>query len=146
MLIIWFWACYRTKLPDVGRNCTGILGKWTQFWEESSLFFLSPQMHPIYELLRYTTLGPLEVKRKNLHRAWDQYLMEFNACRCGPCLNNGEPILDGTSCRCQCPPGYQGLACEQTKLTSKEWFGGLFLAWLRVLHCENLGIPASRLF
>ncbi|XP_032272583.1 complement component C8 alpha chain [Phoca vitulina] len=71
------------------------------------------EMQPIHEVLRHTTLGPLETKRQNLHRALDQYLMEFNACRCGPCFNNGEPILEGTSCKCQCPLGRKGLACEQ---------------------------------
>ncbi|XP_073752777.1 complement component C8 alpha chain isoform X2 [Callorhinus ursinus] len=71
------------------------------------------EMQPIHEVLRHTTLGPLETKRRNLHRALDQYLSEFNACRCGPCFNNGEPILEGTSCRCQCPLGRKGLACEQ---------------------------------
>lgn len=83
------------------------------------MLFLCPQMKPIYEILRHTNLGPLEVKRQNLRRALDQYLMEFNACRCGPCFNNGEPILVGTSCRCQCPVGYQGLACEQMKSEGK---------------------------
>lgn len=94
------------------------------------------EMQPIYELLRHTTLGPLEVKRKNLHRAWDQYLMEFNACRCGPCLNNGEPILDGTSCRCQCPQGYQGLACEQTELTRAK-ADGHWSCWSSWSACRS---------
>ncbi|XP_052574254.1 complement component C8 alpha chain isoform X2 [Peromyscus californicus insignis] len=71
------------------------------------------EMQPIHQLLRHTNLGPLETKRQNLHRALDQYLMEFNACHCGPCFNNGEPILQGTSCKCQCSAGRQGLACEQ---------------------------------
>ncbi|KAF4021749.1 hypothetical protein G4228_013437 [Cervus hanglu yarkandensis] len=73
------------------------------------------EMRPIHEILRHTNLGSLETKRQNLRRALDQYLMEFNACRCGPCFNNGEPILEGTSCKCQCPVGRQGLACEQVQ-------------------------------
>lgn len=79
------------------------------------------EMQPIYQLLRHTNLGPLETKRQNLRRALDQYLMEFNACRCGPCFNNGEPILEGTSCRCQCSKGRQGPACEHMVL---EVMGG----------------------
>ncbi|XP_036877869.1 complement component C8 alpha chain isoform X1 [Manis javanica] len=71
------------------------------------------EIQPIHEILRHTNLGPMEAKRQNLHRALDQYLMEFHACRCGPCFNNGEPILEGTSCRCLCPLGRQGVACEQ---------------------------------
>ncbi|XP_045060068.2 complement component C8 alpha chain isoform X2 [Desmodus rotundus] len=71
------------------------------------------EMKPVHELLRHTTLGALEAKRRNLQRALDQYLMEFNPCRCGPCFNNGVPILEGTSCKCQCPLGRKGSACEQ---------------------------------
>ncbi|KAK2107299.1 Complement component C8 alpha chain [Saguinus oedipus] len=74
------------------------------------------EVQPIHELLRHTSLGPLEVKRQNLRRALDQYLMEFNSCRCGPCFNNGVPILKGTSCKCQCHVGHQGPACEQTQI------------------------------
>uniref|UniRef100_A0A286Y4C5 Complement C8 alpha chain n=2 Tax=Cavia porcellus TaxID=10141 RepID=A0A286Y4C5_CAVPO len=70
------------------------------------------EVQPIYEVLKHADLGPLEVKRQNLRRAWDQYLMEFNACRCGPCFNNGVAILEGTSCRCQCGQGRHGPACE----------------------------------
>ncbi|XP_036208222.1 complement component C8 alpha chain [Myotis myotis] len=71
------------------------------------------ETQPIHELLRHVNLGTLEAKRQNLKQALDQYLMEFNACRCGPCFNNGVPILEGTSCKCQCPMGRKGLACEQ---------------------------------
>ncbi|XP_037683034.1 complement component C8 alpha chain [Choloepus didactylus] len=71
------------------------------------------EVQPIHELLRHTNMGPLEAKRQNLRKALDQYLLEFNACRCGPCFNKGEPILEGTSCRCQCPLGRQGPACEK---------------------------------
>ncbi|XP_069336159.1 complement component C8 alpha chain isoform X1 [Eulemur rufifrons] len=74
------------------------------------------EMQPIHEVLRHTNLGPLEAKRQNLRRALDQYLMEFNACRCGPCFNNGKPILEGTSCRCQCRQGHLGPACERTEI------------------------------
>lgn len=80
-------------------------------------------MQPIHEVLRHTNLGPLEAKRQNLRRALDQYLMEFNSCRCGPCFNNGEPVLKGTRCECQCPLGREGLACEQMEQKGKiqDW-------------------------
>ncbi|XP_052031554.1 complement component C8 alpha chain [Apodemus sylvaticus] len=78
------------------------------------------EMKPIYQLLRHTNLGPLETKRQNLRQALDRYLMEFNACRCGPCFNNGVPILEGTSCRCQCSVGWQGSACEHMVLEGIE--------------------------
>lgn len=83
------------------------------------LVFLCPQLQPIHEILRHTNLGSLEAQRQNLRRALDQYLMEFNACRCGPCFNKGVPILEGTSCKCECPTGHDGFACEKAMLTGK---------------------------
>ncbi|XP_040834587.1 complement component C8 alpha chain [Ochotona curzoniae] len=89
-----------------------------RFWGRSLKYnpaVIDFEMQPIYEVLQHTNLGRMEAKRQNLRRALDQYLMEFNACRCGPCFNNGEPILEGTSCRCQCSNGRKGYACEQTE-------------------------------
>ncbi|XP_019598093.2 complement component C8 alpha chain [Rhinolophus sinicus] len=89
-----------------------------RFWGRSLKYnpaVIDLEMQPIHEMLRHTNLGPLEAKRLNLRRALDQYLMEFSACRCGPCFNNGVPILEGTSCKCQCPLGRQGFACEKTE-------------------------------
>ncbi|KAM6217052.1 complement component C8 alpha chain [Rhynchocyon petersi] len=71
------------------------------------------EMKPIYELLQHTNLGHLKAKSQNLHRALEQYLIDFNACRCGPCFNNGVPTLQGTSCKCDCPLGRNGIACER---------------------------------
>lgn len=88
-----------------------------RFWGRSLKYspaVIDFEMRPIHEMLRHMNLGPLEAKRQNLRRALDQYLMEFNACRCGPCFR-GVPILEGTSCKCQCPLGRQGLACERTE-------------------------------
>lgn len=97
------------------------------------------EMQPIYQLLRHTNLGPLETKRQNLRRALDQYLMEFNACRCGPCFNNGEPILDGTNCRCQCSMGRQGLACERTVIEGLKDFkaAGHWSCWSSWSECRG---------
>ncbi|NXG02690.1 CO8A protein, partial [Sakesphorus luctuosus] len=83
------------------------------------------ELQPIHEILRRSNLGDMESKRQNLKRALDEYLLEFNACRCGPCQNNGEPILVGDTCTCQCRPGYRGPACEHTErrggVTDGHW-------------------------
>lgn len=94
-------------------------GKLDSVYRRALCVFLCLQLQPIHEMLRHTNLGPLEAKRQNLRRALDQYLMEFNACRCGPCFNKGLPILEGTSCTCQCSHDLQGLACEKTELKGK---------------------------
>lgn len=93
--------------------------RWAELKGEIMLL-LYLQIQPIYQLLRHTNLGPLETKHQNLRRALDQYLTEFNACRCGPCFNNGEPILEGTTCRCQCSMGRQGPACERMVIEKME--------------------------
>uniref|UniRef100_A0A667ZDJ8 Complement C8 alpha chain n=1 Tax=Myripristis murdjan TaxID=586833 RepID=A0A667ZDJ8_9TELE len=70
---------------------------------------------PIYELVRLSTAADHVGERlANLRRAWDEYLLEFNSCRCAPCKHNGIPILMGTSCQCICKSGYRGQACEDT--------------------------------
>ncbi|KAJ6662561.1 hypothetical protein lerEdw1_011698 [Lerista edwardsae] len=103
---------------SVGR----FLGSWNadiyRYWGRS--LKLNPtvidfELQPIDELLHRSTLANIETKRKNLKRALDEYLMEFNACRCGPCQNNGEPVLIQSSCVCECQAGSQGAACENTR-------------------------------
>ncbi|XP_077882468.1 complement component C8 alpha chain isoform X2 [Ictidomys tridecemlineatus] len=100
------------------------------------------EMQPIYEVLRHANLGPLETKRRNLRQALDQYLLEFNACRCGPCYNNGEPILEGTSCRCQCGLGRQGPACERMELEGAK-ADGRWSCWSSWSACRA-GIQERR--
>ncbi|MGH0192828.1 UNVERIFIED_CONTAM: hypothetical protein FKN15_029482 [Acipenser sinensis] len=55
-----------------------------------------------------------------MKRAWTDYLMEFNPCRCGPCQHNGMPLLSGNKCKCICPQGFDGVACEETRRTGKS--------------------------
>uniref|UniRef100_A0A8D0LA65 Complement C8 alpha chain n=1 Tax=Sphenodon punctatus TaxID=8508 RepID=A0A8D0LA65_SPHPU len=120
----------------------GLLGSWDantyRHWGRS--LKLNPavidfELQPIYELLRRANLANIETKRQNLKRALDQYLIEFNACRCGPCLNNGEPVLMGTSCQCHCPQGYEGLACEKTSRRGKT--NGQWSCWTTWSPCQS---------
>ncbi|XP_072505704.1 complement component C8 alpha chain [Notamacropus eugenii] len=71
------------------------------------------ELLPIFAVLRQSNLGRHEHKWQNMRRALDEYLAQHDSCRCGPCINNGEPILKGTDCQCQCPQGRSGLACER---------------------------------
>ncbi|NXO44032.1 CO8A protein, partial [Locustella ochotensis] len=72
------------------------------------------QLQPIHEILRRSNLAHMENKRQHLKRALEEFLLEFSPCRCGKCQNNGEPVLVGDTCHCQCRPGYRGAACELT--------------------------------
>lgn len=70
---------------------------------------------PIYELVHLSTAADhVGLRLDNLKRGWDEYLQQFDTCRCAPCKHNGIPVLTGTSCSCICKSGYQGDACEET--------------------------------
>ncbi|XP_038134826.1 complement component C8 alpha chain [Cyprinodon tularosa] len=77
--------------------------------------FIDFEILPIYEGLRLSTAADHAGSRiDNLERAIDEYLQQFDACRCAPCRHNGIPVLSGTSCSCVCKSGFQGMACEET--------------------------------
>ncbi|CAL8370243.1 unnamed protein product [Boreogadus saida] len=79
---------------------------------------------PIYELVRLSTAAHyLGRKLVHLRRAWDEYQLQFSACRCAPCRHNGVPALQGTSCSCICREGYRGAACEETERADRRTDG-----------------------
>ncbi|KAF1647811.1 Complement component C8 alpha chain, partial [Eudyptes chrysocome] len=102
------------------------------------------ELQPIHEILRRSNLGDMETKRQNLKRALDDYLLEFNACRCRPCQNNGEPILVGDTCFCQCRPGYGGPACERTEHRGKTLTNGRWSCWSPWAPCQSGTARRSR--
>ncbi|XP_070775549.1 complement component C8 alpha chain [Enoplosus armatus] len=70
---------------------------------------------PIYELVRLSTAADhVGARLANLQRGLDEYLQQFDSCRCAPCRHDGVPVLKGTSCSCVCKLGYRGDACEET--------------------------------
>ncbi|KAK7945039.1 hypothetical protein WMY93_000767 [Mugilogobius chulae] len=82
------------------------------------------EIMPIFELVRRSTSADHVGQRlANLQRGFDEYLQEFDPCRCSPCFHNGLPILSGTSCTCQCRLGYEGEACEKTERTDRRTDG-----------------------
>ncbi|NXX50079.1 CO8A protein, partial [Tricholaema leucomelas] len=105
------------------------------------------ELQPIHELVRRSNLGSVETKWRNLKRALEEYLLEFNPCRCRHCQNNGEALLVGSTCSCQCQPGSSGPACEQTQRRGAA-IDGHWSCWApwspcqagtarRSRHCDN---------
>ncbi|XP_074008358.1 complement component C8 alpha chain [Numenius arquata] len=128
----------------------GLLNSWDgnmyRHWGRSLKYnpaVIDFELQPIHEILRRSNLGDMEAKRQNLKRALDDYLLEFNACRCGPCQNNGEPILVGDTCFCQCRPGDGGPACEQTKRRGGET-NGHWSCWSQWGPCQSGTARRSR--
>ncbi|NXA28986.1 CO8A protein, partial [Ibidorhyncha struthersii] len=121
----------------------GLLNSWDgnmyRHWGRSLKYnpaVIDFELQPIHEILRRSNLGDVETKRQNLKRALEDYLLEFNACRCGPCQNNGEPVLVGDTCFCQCRPGYRGPACEQTNRRGGET-NGRWSCWSQWGPCQS---------
>ncbi|NXD77268.1 CO8A protein, partial [Halcyon senegalensis] len=129
----------------------GLLNSWDgnmyRHWGRSLKYnpaVIDFELQPIHEILRRSNnLGNVETKRQNLKRALEDYLLEFNACRCGPCLNNGEPVLVGDTCFCQCRPGYRGPACEQTERRGGET-NGHWSCWSQWGPCQSGTARRSR--
>ncbi|NXI49816.1 CO8A protein, partial [Chloroceryle aenea] len=129
----------------------GLLNSWDgnmyRHWGRSLKYnpaVIDFELQPIHEILRRSnSLGNVETKRQNLKRALEDYLLEFNACRCGPCHNNGEPLLVGDTCFCQCRPGYRGPACQQTERKGGETNGG-WSCWSQWGPCQSGRTQRSR--
>ncbi|XP_056401856.1 complement component C6-like [Hyla sarda] len=66
---------------------------------------------PIVDLV--TGIPCAVTKRRNLLKAFDEYLGKFDPCRCSPCPNNARTILVDTECHCVCQPGTYGESCEK---------------------------------
>ncbi|KAF3699041.1 Complement component C8 alpha chain Complement component 8 subunit alpha Precursor [Channa argus] len=95
------------------------------------------EIMPIYELVRLSTAADhVGARLANMQRGWDEYLQQFDSCRCAPCRHNGIPILKGTSCSCICKSGYYGDACEKT-LRRDTKTDGLWTCWGAWSSCTS---------
>ncbi|KAK1883674.1 Complement component C7 [Dissostichus eleginoides] len=76
------------------------------------------KLRPLYELVKEVQCAGL--KKVHLKRALEEYLSEEHPCHCGPCQNNGKPLLTGSECHCACRPGTSGHACEQGAVIGEQ--------------------------
>ncbi|KAM8827959.1 complement component C9 [Spinachia spinachia] len=77
-----------------------------------ALLYSEPE--PIYMLVPLDMPGA-NTRISNLKRATDDYVAEYNVCKCKPCHNGGTLALLGGECTCLCPHLYEGLACQNYK-------------------------------
>lgn len=76
-------------------------------------------------------------KRRHLRRALQQYLEEFDTCKCAPCPNNAKPVLSGTECKCICQTGTYGANCERRAPDfTSEQVDGSWSCWGPWSRCE----------
>ncbi|XP_048353997.1 complement component C8 alpha chain [Sphaerodactylus townsendi] len=134
-------------IPRVRGGDTKSVGRLLESWNANAYRYwgrslkLNPtiidfEIQPIYEILHRTSLAHIETKRQNLKRAVNEYLNQFNPCRCGPCQNNGEPMLIESSCICQCRQGSSGAACENTRRAGHP-VHGMWTCWTPWTPCQS---------
>ncbi|XP_032070015.1 complement component C9-like isoform X2 [Thamnophis elegans] len=72
---------------------------------------IKQEMAPISDLIP-TNIPDSRSKKVNLDRAVEDYVAEYNVCKCKPCLHGGTVMLIDGKCECACTPYYKGDACE----------------------------------
>ncbi|XP_073697425.1 complement component C9 [Garra rufa] len=90
---------------------------------------------PIYNAIPLD-FPDVQPRKENLKRALDDYVAEYSVCKCQPCQNGGTVIQIDGECKCMCPPGTEGVACqiiemELVKAKSFEQLGnwGCWSSW-----------------
>ncbi|XP_032884406.1 complement component C8 alpha chain [Amblyraja radiata] len=93
------------------------------------------EVMPIYELVSRSSLQSVDIKQQHLKRAVEEYMSEFDSCRCPACQHNGETFLHNNECTCICEPGYDGRACQETERTGPT--NGGWDCWSRWSSCTG---------
>ncbi|KAG5272714.1 hypothetical protein AALO_G00168530 [Alosa alosa] len=85
-------------------------------------------------------------KRRHMVTALEDYLQEFDSCKCAPCPNNARPVLSGTECLCVCQTGTYGSNCEtRAPDYTSEAVDGRWSCWSAWSPCDvNLKKHRSR--
>ncbi|XP_015194299.2 complement component C9 [Lepisosteus oculatus] len=68
----------------------------------------------IYNLVPLT-MTDANKKKANLEAAINDYIEEYNVCKCKPCQNGGTVTLIDGDCLCLCLPKFEGIACQNRK-------------------------------
>ncbi|XP_026522216.1 complement component C9-like [Notechis scutatus] len=97
------------------------------------------------ELTPISELVPLKIpdsriKKVNLDRAVEDYVAEYSACKCKPCLHGGTAMLIEGKCECACNPFYKGDACEIPKsrfIPVQTVIDGNWNCWSSWSMCQN---------
>ncbi|XP_040276874.1 complement component C9-like [Bufo bufo] len=113
--------------------------KWASSLVDAPVI-IKRKLSPIYTLVPID-LRDSYIKKRNLERAIEDYIDEYNVCKCQPCQNGGTLVLLDGECVCKCPLEYTGSACEKlkNKLLSKpsKPLDGKWSCWKPSPSCIN---------
>ncbi|KAF7217527.1 complement component C9 [Nothobranchius furzeri] len=106
-------SAMKTQLNTEGTMSLKTYQDWAHsITEEPALLYSEPE--PIYMLVPLD-LPSANTRISNLKRAIEEYVAEYNKCKCKPCQNGGTlALLDG-KCICMCPNLFEGQACQNFK-------------------------------
>lgn len=96
------------------------------------------KLSPIYTLIPID-LRDAYKKTRNFERAIEDYVDEYNVCKCQSCQNGGTLVLLDGECVCKCPLEYTGEACEKPKHqlynTPEKTVNGKWSCWKHSPNC-----------
>ncbi|KAM4719593.1 complement component C9 [Anableps anableps] len=75
---------------------------------------INSEPEPIYMLIPLDS-PDANTRITNFKRAIEEYIAEYNICKCKPCQNGGTLALIDGKCICMCPGLFEGLACQNLK-------------------------------
>ncbi|XP_027880340.1 complement component C9 [Xiphophorus couchianus] len=75
---------------------------------------IQSEPEPIYMLIPLDS-PDANARIINFRRATEEYIAEYNTCKCKPCHNGGTLALIDGKCICMCPELFEGLGCQNFK-------------------------------
>nr|CBX31962.1 complement component C9 precursor [Plecoglossus altivelis] len=106
-------SAMRTKLDKDAVMDLATIREWARSLADNPAL-LKSEPEPIYTIIPLS-FPNVNAFRTNIKRAIEEYVAEYNVCKCQPCQNGGSVILIDGSCSCLCTPEFEGLACQTLK-------------------------------
>uniref|UniRef100_A0A3Q3B4A5 Complement component C9 n=1 Tax=Kryptolebias marmoratus TaxID=37003 RepID=A0A3Q3B4A5_KRYMA len=106
-------AVMRAKLNKDGIMDIETYQQWARTIEDSPAL-LNSEPEPIYTLIPLDS-ADANTRISNTKRAIEDYVAEYNVCKCKPCQNGGTLALMDGKCICMCPHQFEGLSCQNFK-------------------------------
>ncbi|XP_058881056.1 complement component C9 [Acipenser ruthenus] len=108
-------ASFRKQINEEGVADVSSYIEWAKSLSDAPVL-IETTPTPIYTLVP-VTMQHANIKKENMERALNDYIAEYNVCKCKPCQNGGTVTLLDGKCICLCPINYEGLACQTLKKT-----------------------------